>query len=249
MVKGLDIFREYFAGFEDQYVLIGGAACDILFASNAGQFRATRDLDIVLIVESLTKAFGERLWEFIKSGNYQNKVSGKGLPQFYRFDKPTESEYPKMIELFSRTGFPLKEQNGITPIHVDDAVSSLSAILLDEDYYHLLLNGRTMENGLSVLKPEYLILFKAKAYLDLKERKERGESIDSYAVKKHKNDILRIAAELFLQKIDILPEKVHRDFQEFLKDLEMAAFDYNLLKNYGLRHKDVVERLRSTVLV
>ena len=75
MVKGLDIFREYFAGFEDQYVLIGGAACDILFASNAGQFRATRDLDIVLIVESLTKAFGERLWEFIKSGNYQNKAA------------------------------------------------------------------------------------------------------------------------------------------------------------------------------
>ena len=44
MVRGLDTFREYFKGFENQYVLIGGAACDILFASNEGQFRATRDL-------------------------------------------------------------------------------------------------------------------------------------------------------------------------------------------------------------
>ena len=48
MVKGLDIFREYFKGFEEQYVLIGGAACDILFTGNAGQFRATRDLDLIL---------------------------------------------------------------------------------------------------------------------------------------------------------------------------------------------------------
>ena len=29
MVKGLDKFREYFADFSEQYVLIGGAACDI----------------------------------------------------------------------------------------------------------------------------------------------------------------------------------------------------------------------------
>ena len=30
MVKGLDTFRTYFADYEEQYVLIGGAACDIL---------------------------------------------------------------------------------------------------------------------------------------------------------------------------------------------------------------------------
>lgn len=36
-----------------------------------------------------------------------------------------------------------------------------------------------MEQGLSVLRPEYLILFKAKACLDLKARKERGEQVDA----------------------------------------------------------------------
>ena len=70
MVKGLDTFREYFKDFEEQYVLIGGAACDILFASNEGQFRATRDLDMVLIVEALTQEFGDKFWEFIESGKY-----------------------------------------------------------------------------------------------------------------------------------------------------------------------------------
>lgn len=34
MVKGLDTFRKYFEKYEEQYVLIGGAACDIVFESN-----------------------------------------------------------------------------------------------------------------------------------------------------------------------------------------------------------------------
>ena len=36
---------------------------------------------------------------------------------------------------------------GITPIHVDDTVSSLSAILLNDDYYNVLLAGKVVENG------------------------------------------------------------------------------------------------------
>ena len=78
MVKGLDIFREYFIGYENQYVLIGGAACDILFTSNNGQFRATRDLDMVLIIEALTSDFGEKFWRFVKDGEYRNKAGSTG---------------------------------------------------------------------------------------------------------------------------------------------------------------------------
>ncbi len=58
MVKGLDTFREFFRNDTDKYVLIGGAACDIVFSNNETSFRATRDLDIVLIVEALTPEFG-----------------------------------------------------------------------------------------------------------------------------------------------------------------------------------------------
>lgn len=49
MVKGLDTFREYLKNYENQYVLIGGVACDILFASNESTFRAIRDLDLTHI--------------------------------------------------------------------------------------------------------------------------------------------------------------------------------------------------------
>lgn len=44
MVKGLDTFRRYFQGYENQYVLIGGAACDIVFENSETAFRATRDV-------------------------------------------------------------------------------------------------------------------------------------------------------------------------------------------------------------
>lgn len=245
MVKGLDTFREYFKEFEEQYVLIGGAACDILFVSNAGQFRATRDLDIVLIVEALTQEFGDKFWEFIESGKYRNKATNIGSPQFYRFDKPENDSYPKMIELFARTDFKLKEMNGLTPIHIDDEVSSLSAILLNEDYYSILLSGKVVVHELSVLRPEYLILFKAKAFLDLSARKEKGEHVDSRDIKKHKNDILRIAMEFVLEKTEVLPENVHTDMQTFIEKLYAEPFDKNLLKEYGLSNDDVVARLRQ----
>ena len=245
MVRGLDTFREYFRGFENQYVLIGGAACDILFTSNEGQFRATRDLDMVLIVEALTPEFGEKFWEFVEAGQYRNKATNAGKPQFYRFDKPEKEVYPKMIELFARTDFELKEMDGLTPIHIDDEVSSLSAILLNEDYYNVLLAGREVVQELSVLRPEYLILFKAKAYLDLSDRKEKGENVDSRDIRKHKNDILRIAVEFVLESITTLPTTVIKDMEQFIIRLEAEPFDAGVLKNYGVGNEELVDNLRK----
>lgn len=244
MVKGLDTFRKYFADYEKQYVLIGGAACDIVFESNEANFRATRDLDMVLIIEALTPEFGEKLWEFIETGKYRNKATSSGNSQFYRFDKPGDDSFPKMIELFCRSDFELKDAEGITPIHIDDEISSLSAILLDDDYYKALLDGKVVSNGLSVLRPEYIILFKAKAYLDLKIRKDSGETVDSSDIKKHKKDILRIAAELILEPIANLPMTVNDDIHSFIKSLEQEPFDQNSLKTYGLKNADIVELLK-----
>lgn len=248
MVKGIDTFRRYFAEYEEQYVLIGGAACDIVFESNDTAFRATRDLDMVLIVEALTPEFGEKFWEFIQDGGYRNKSTNGQKPQFYRFDKPENEEYPKMIELFCRSNFELREMTGITPIHIDDEVSSLSAILLNDDYYRILLEGKVVRKGLSVLRPEYLILFKAKAFLDLKQRKDRGEAVDSKNISKHKKDILRIAAELVLESTGELPMAIETDIRAFIDSLAQDPFDSNSLKAYGLSNDEVVEVLHRVFI-
>ena len=123
MVKGIGKFREYFRDFPDQYVLIGGAACDISFENNDADFRATKDLDVVLIVEALTRDFGTRFWGFIRDGGYRNKARSSGSPQFYCFDKPEQDGFPSMIELFARKGGILEDGAVLTPIHIDDNVS------------------------------------------------------------------------------------------------------------------------------
>ena len=45
----------------------------------------------------------------------------------------------------------------------------------NEAYYELLKTGQMMVDGIPVLSPTCLIPFKAKAWLDLKERKLNGE--------------------------------------------------------------------------
>ena len=75
MVKGLEIFEKYFAEYTDQYVLIGGAACDIIFSKNDAQFRATRDLDMVLIIEALKPEFVEQFWRFVIDADYRHRVA------------------------------------------------------------------------------------------------------------------------------------------------------------------------------
>ena len=50
MVSGFTKFKERFRGFENQYVIIGGTACDLIMENEELPFRATKDVDIVLIV-------------------------------------------------------------------------------------------------------------------------------------------------------------------------------------------------------
>lgn len=244
MVKGIDVFQEYFKEYTDQYVLIGGAACSVSFEEQDINFgRTTKDLDIVLIVEAQTREFGEKFWEFIRDGKYRIRAKSNGEPQFYRFDKPEDERFPKMIELFSRTNYLLQEENGLTPIHIDDSVSSLSAILLNDAYYKALLEGREIVMGISVLKPEWIIPFKAKAWLDLKKK----QNVDSSDIKKHRNDIIRILSDMVLQKC-ILPDEVRNDMQMFIEQFDVTEMELKNLKIHGTKPDDIKQILQATYL-
>lgn len=145
IMRGIDKFRERFAGHEGEYVLIGGGACDLLFGEVGQDFRATKDLDLVLLVEALTPEFGRVFWDFVREGGYENRQKSSGKPQFYRFSKPKDPAFPAMLELFARTDINLGDRDsGLMPIHIGDEVSSLSAILLDEEYYKLLMENMSI---------------------------------------------------------------------------------------------------------
>lgn len=156
MVKGIEIFRDAFASFSDSYILIGGAACDIQLEQAGVPFRVTHDFDVVLCVESLTPEFGRAFWQFIRNGGYQIQERATGEKKFYRFRKPSSPDYPMMLELFSRQpqNFEIAEESLLTPIPMAEEVSSLSAILLDDEYYSFIQNHRTQIDSISLLSSE-----------------------------------------------------------------------------------------------
>src|ERR1700723_1687993 len=151
MVKGLDVFREHFAGLEDQYVLIGGTRATLAMAEAGLEFRATKDLDIVLHMEALTPAFGGGVWAFVARGGYEiRQASETGKPVLYRFQKPASAGFPAMIELFCRApeGIQIAPGAHLAPISFAEVVASLSAILLGNEYYGFIMNGRRTVDGL-----------------------------------------------------------------------------------------------------
>lgn len=169
MVIGVDRFRAHFAGHEHQYVLIGGAACELIMDEVGLDFRATKDLDIVLVVEALDSAFTERFWAFVEEGGYEVRERSEGAKVLYRFQKPKAGDFPAMLELFSRAreGLKLSEDAHLTPLPIDKAAASLSAILLDESYYDFLKSMVREVGGIPVLGEAAIIPFKARAWLDL----------------------------------------------------------------------------------
>lgn len=247
---GLNVFKEYFSEYAEQYVLIGGAACDIIFEEQDTSFRATKDLDMVLIVEALTPAFGRRFWQFVRDGGYENRAKSSGAPQFYRFDKPKASGFPYMVELFSRAEDTLQGEDAgpCVPLPLGDEISSLSAILLNEDYYSMLQKGRTVLSEIAVLSHTYLIPFKAKAWLDLSERKAGAQHVDEKDIRKHKNDILRLATLLTGREQCELPVSVRHDMALFLEAMRGEQIDLKALKITGISPEELLSVLSRIYL-
>lgn len=247
MVIGLSSFKEWFSDYAEQYTIIGGTACDLLMTENGIDFRATKDIDMVLIVEALTVEFGAAFWNYIKKAGYEHKNKSTGEPQFYRFSNPISHEYPAMIELFSRNvdAITLPDDAVLTPLPLDEELSSLSAILMDSDYYQFLRQGRVIIEGIPILDEYHLIPFKAKAFLDLSARKAAGEAVDSKNIRKHKNDVFRLSLLLRDELHIELSKRIANDMLEFITQIENEDVDMKSLGIRNIRKEDIIKQLKA----
>ena len=155
MVKGIEKFKEYFSEYAECYVVIGGTACDLHESQFEQIPRATKDIDIVLVVEALTDSFVERFWQMIKDGQYGDRHMGmknNELHEYYRFKKPADTSFPYQLELFSRRLglINVPTDAHLTPIPTDEDLSSLSAILMDDQYYNFTLEHSTIVDGVHI---------------------------------------------------------------------------------------------------
>ncbi|MFO7769376.1 MAG: hypothetical protein R6W82_10545 [bacterium] len=230
MVIGLERFLDYFVGFEESYVIIGGTACDLLLEKAGLEFRSTKDLDIVLLLGPDSREFTKRLWDFLTKGDYRHWNKRDARPQFYRFSEPSTPGFPAMIELLGRSPLELPPGQTIGPIPTEEGFSSLSVILMDEAYYNLILSSRRIVGKAPVIEPSALILLKAKAYLSLSAEREKGQHVRSTDILKHRNDVFRLFRLLRpADRIDT-NDALRSDLREFIEGFPKDASDWSAIR-------------------
>ena len=106
-----------------------------------------------------------------------------------------DGRYPAVTELFARApdGLQSAEGSELTRRPPDEAVASLSAILLDEAYDAFIMDGRRDIDRLPWVGENRLIPLKGIAWLELTARKEQGAKGDASDVRKHLTDVLPLS--------------------------------------------------------
>lgn len=250
-----NVFASHFKDFQDNYVIIGGTACEIVMTDLGFSFRSTADIDMIIVAEELSIEFGKAFWQFINDGGYESHKDNTGK-NYYRFSKPSnKEEYPAMIELFCKK--PIEDyrtgNKTFTPIHISDDVKSLSAIVLNDAYADVLVDGKRLIEGLTVLAPEHLIIFKARAHIDLKSRKEDGEQVKTNDIMKHLKDIIRLLSILDIDEskefVNKISDEIRADLLLFLNEVDKKERSYiNGLdvKDVGMNNPDeIISQLKE----
>ena len=249
MVRGLNKFKTYFKDYTNNYVIIGGTACDIIIEDASLVSRVTKDIDIILVVEALTPEFIAQFWGFIKEGNYERQEKSADERNYYRFIKPADEEFPKQVELFSRTPDTIDLEQGahLTPIPVDDDLSSLSAILLDDTYYNYMVEHSRIEGDVHFANTEALMCLKAKAYLEIEQRIADGGSEDKKNLRKHKGDVFRLAVLMTGEERFDLPDPIKMHFQTFMAKVKEDLPQKSIFKEMGAPNVSI-ENLYTTIM-
>ena len=145
----------------------------------------------------MTPQYGERFWQFIREAGYRpekSKAKEGESPKYemYRFVDGNPG-YPEMIELLSRHPDALGEPKGliIEPLPIDGEQSSLSAIIMDDDYYQFTIEHSRLTDNIRHADSAALIALKARAYLNLLQDKQNGKHVNSKDIKKHRSDVLK----------------------------------------------------------
>ena len=83
MVPGLNVFRDWFENYHGRHVIIGGTACNLVYAQYGAPERATKDIDLIVLAEAFDRAYFDRFVMFVHAGGYEHRTKdGRYLPVF-----------------------------------------------------------------------------------------------------------------------------------------------------------------------
>lgn len=244
MVGGLDKFREHFAKYSDNFVIIGGTACEEILRDTEIRPRATMDIDIVVIVENMTAEFAKAFWAFIADGEYRPGVrkSADYTPKYvlYSFDNG-KAGFPIKVELLSHHNEIFSSATHVEPLPIDGEVSSLSTIILDEPYYKLTVQNSFVAKGLRYASPLALIALKVRAYLNLIADRNAGKKINTKDILKHRNDVLKLVATMSGTDRAVVAPEIVETINKFASELLLTLPNQSLQD--ALRSTDAALRM------
>ncbi|NEW61549.1 hypothetical protein GSY74_09665 [Sulfurovum sp. bin170] len=242
MIQGIASFTAYFEDFRDDYIVIGGLATAMNMHDLGFTFRATKDIDLVIISKD-NEAFLKKLLNYIEEAGYKTRqrTVNESRHNLFRFLGSDDREFPEQIELFAihAEDSVMVTNQHIIPIQTPAYYSYLSAILLDRDYFALLVQHSSEIEGLHIASPEVLIPLKIHAYLNLSKEKSQD-------AKKHLKDIIKLSSLLDGETVVFLEGKPRVDMLEFMPILKEMEEDriVQLLESIGvtnLSKEDILE--------
>lgn len=221
---GLDHFRDYFKGFEEHYVLIGGMASSVNHDEAGAEFRVTKDIDLVILTND-NVPFLEAIVSYLYAGGYEEIEATETPPRYYRFTKPKLKEFPIILEIFSKNKAELNLKSGqkIIPLSSTEE-NNLSAILLDEEYFNIIKAGaKTTKEGYRITDTQTTISLKATAFREMRQRKMAGEKIEDKKIDKHRNDVVRLALILSGDERLALPASALEDVNSIIEEIKLLS--------------------------
>lgn len=254
IIEKIEHFRQALHGHENTCILMGGAACSLWYADKFPSFRATADLDIVLVVEALSDEFVKSFKDYaFQQACYETQrktfLDDRNSRVMYRFFNPSNPEAPKQIELLSRKGelLHLESDQYACPVKMEDIYTGLSSIIMDDVYYHFLRDGSSAEHGILCALPSTLAVLKIKAVLNLLHLYEtrvnspRGSDEGVGNIKKHRNDVFFLLTGLSSEDYVTLPDSIASDVRLFRDSLPVDSPDWQGI----LDHIRKMQRVRT----
>ena len=244
----MNTLQKFLGKHKDSYFIIGGHAAAYNLSLQGLTFRVTRDYDIVIVSEVNDDIFASDLAGLLEDGGYQFGYKADSKKRIaYRFESPSNDNYPEIIEFFVKEGTyvqSIDERFAKLNIVVDE--EKISAMVLDKDIYAFSKNHVIEINDLMFVDKQCLIALKSYAYFEnLRLYKEGKVKSDDY--KKHARDILRIIGsftENEIAKIDDLPDILKNS----LSDIVTVLISSNSqLKAYGLTKEFVVGLFKTLI--
>lgn len=239
--RGLKHFSDFFKDFEDDYVIIGGVAASLYLKDEGIPFRSTKDIDIVLITNN-SLSLNSKIAEYVALGKYKSNEKSNEKPIYYRFSKPDNETFPKIIEIFAHNDnkIELKAGQYTLPIQ-NDANAQLSAILLDDEYFKLIKdNSIKSVEGYSIINAAVNVCMKARAYRELLERREESDKIA-----KHKKDVLRLTLAIDVNSYMVLDRTPKSDMKNIVAAIsEMTEREIKQVIGAMMSKDQILDRLQ-----